>query len=174
MLNVSWPFPTMVKCSCKPNVARCHFSSAIMIIRWQMVLGRIVEVNGVNVNQENHKQVVARIKSIENETKLLGIVLFRNLTDAMQSTWFLVPKATLAITDRACQSEIISQPFRNYRHLGFFLLNYQTDILNKNPFSCWQNLRGLPQAEGHRGTEQSSICGSLLQHCDCSGGVEGN
>ena len=39
-----------------------------------MVLGRIVEVNGVNVNQENHKQVVARIKSIENETKLLGIV----------------------------------------------------------------------------------------------------
>ena len=35
---------------------------------------RIVEVNGVNVNQENHKQVVARIKSIENETKLLGIV----------------------------------------------------------------------------------------------------
>ena len=31
-------------------------------------------MNGVNVNQENHKQVVARIKSIENETKLLGIV----------------------------------------------------------------------------------------------------
>merc|ERR550525_491855 len=32
---------------------------------------RIVEVNGANVNQENHKQVVTRIKSIENETKLL-------------------------------------------------------------------------------------------------------
>ena len=31
-------------------------------------------MNGVNVNQENHKQVVARIKSIENETKLLGTV----------------------------------------------------------------------------------------------------
>ena len=39
-----------------------------------MVPLRIVEVNGVNVNQENHKQVVARIKSIETETKLLGIV----------------------------------------------------------------------------------------------------
>ena len=43
---------------------------------YQMTDGavRIVEVNGVNVNQENHKQVVARIKSIETETKLLGIV----------------------------------------------------------------------------------------------------
>ena len=36
------------------------------------VVGRIVEVNGANVNQENHKQVVTRIKSIENETRLLG------------------------------------------------------------------------------------------------------
>lgn len=34
---------------------------------------RIVEVNGANVNQENHKQVVARIKSVENETKLLVV-----------------------------------------------------------------------------------------------------
>ena len=38
------------------------------------VLARIVEVNGANVNQENHKQVVTRIKSIENETRLLGTV----------------------------------------------------------------------------------------------------
>ena len=38
------------------------------------VVGRIVEVNGANVNQENHKQVVTRIKSIENETRLLGTV----------------------------------------------------------------------------------------------------
>jgi len=34
---------------------------------------RIVEVNGANVNQENHKQVVTRIKSIENETRLLVV-----------------------------------------------------------------------------------------------------
>jgi len=32
-----------------------------------------VEVNGANVNQENHKQVVTRIKAIENETKLLVV-----------------------------------------------------------------------------------------------------
>ena len=38
------------------------------------VVARIVEVNGANVNQENHKQVVTRIKSIENETRLLGTV----------------------------------------------------------------------------------------------------
>ena len=57
----------------QPNVVRCHFFPCNYDN--QMTDGaRIVEVNGVNVNQENHKQVVARIKSIENETKLLGIV----------------------------------------------------------------------------------------------------
>lgn len=32
---------------------------------------RIIEVNGVNIANENHKQVVERIKAIANETKLL-------------------------------------------------------------------------------------------------------
>jgi Na(+)/H(+) exchange regulatory cofactor NHE-RF2 len=32
---------------------------------------RIVEVNGTNISNENHKQVVLRIKAIPNETKLL-------------------------------------------------------------------------------------------------------
>ncbi|PSN47880.1 hypothetical protein C0J52_01262 [Blattella germanica] len=34
---------------------------------------RIVEVNGVNISNENHKQVVQRIKAISNETKLLVV-----------------------------------------------------------------------------------------------------
>ena len=34
---------------------------------------RIVEVNGVNVGQENHKQVVQRIKAIPGEAKLLVV-----------------------------------------------------------------------------------------------------
>ena len=34
---------------------------------------RIVEVNDVNICHENHKQVVARIKAIENETRLLVV-----------------------------------------------------------------------------------------------------
>ena len=72
-----------------------------------MAPARIVEVNGVNVNQENHKQVVARIKSIENETKLLGIVQksdnLMNYCNAMQSMCFFVAKAT---------SNNISQIFR--------------------------------------------------------------
>lgn len=32
---------------------------------------RIIEVNGVNINNENHRQVVERIKAVPNETKLL-------------------------------------------------------------------------------------------------------
>ena len=31
---------------------------------------RIVEVNGINISQENHKQVVQRIKAVPNETIL--------------------------------------------------------------------------------------------------------
>lgn len=34
---------------------------------------RIVEVNGVNIANENHKQVVQRIKAIPNQTKLLVV-----------------------------------------------------------------------------------------------------
>lgn len=34
---------------------------------------RIIEVNGVNIANENHKQVVQRIKTISNETKLLVV-----------------------------------------------------------------------------------------------------
>lgn len=34
---------------------------------------RIIEVNGVNISNENHKQVVQRIKTIADETKLLVV-----------------------------------------------------------------------------------------------------
>lgn len=34
---------------------------------------RIIEVNGTNISNENHKQVVQRIKAISNETKLLVV-----------------------------------------------------------------------------------------------------
>lgn len=34
---------------------------------------RIIEVNGVNISNENHKQVVQRIKTIPHETKLLVV-----------------------------------------------------------------------------------------------------
>jgi hypothetical protein len=53
---------------------------------------RIVEVNGVNIANENHKQVVQRIKAISNETKLLVV-------DAEADKYFkahnVVIKATL-------------------------------------------------------------------------------
>ena len=34
---------------------------------------RVVEVNGVNINHENHKQVVKRIRLVKHETKLLVV-----------------------------------------------------------------------------------------------------
>ena len=55
--------------------SNCHEEdTASLVVKNQddICVLRIVEVNGVNVNQENHKQVVTRIKSMENETKLLG------------------------------------------------------------------------------------------------------
>ncbi len=34
---------------------------------------RIVEVNGTNISNENHQQVVQRIKAVQNETKMLVV-----------------------------------------------------------------------------------------------------
>merc|ERR1711981_970700 len=34
---------------------------------------RIIEVNGTNITQENHKQVVQRIKAVSDETRLLVV-----------------------------------------------------------------------------------------------------
>ncbi|KAK7788506.1 hypothetical protein R5R35_010280 [Gryllus longicercus] len=34
---------------------------------------KIIEVNGINISNENHKQVVQRIKAVPNETKLLVV-----------------------------------------------------------------------------------------------------
>ncbi|KAM7287269.1 hypothetical protein ISCGN_030960 [Ixodes scapularis] len=42
---------------------------------------RIVEVNGINISNENHKQVVERIKAVSNETKLLVV-------DPLADTWY--------------------------------------------------------------------------------------
>ncbi len=60
---------------------------------------RIIEVNGVNISQENHKQVVQRIKAISNETSLLvvdkstdeyykkqGIVVTSSLSSVLNSS----------------------------------------------------------------------------------------
>ncbi|CAD7001556.1 Na(+)/H(+) exchange regulatory cofactor NHE-RF1 [Ceratitis capitata] len=38
---------------------------------------RIIEVNGVNINQESHKQVVQRIKAMSNEVRLLIVLNVR-------------------------------------------------------------------------------------------------
>lgn len=45
---------------------------------------RIIEVNGINIGTETHKQVVERIKSVPNETKLLVIDPRADLNDAQQ------------------------------------------------------------------------------------------
>ncbi|KAG8195498.1 hypothetical protein JTE90_010801 [Oedothorax gibbosus] len=53
---------------------------------------RIIEVNGVNIANENHRQVVERIKSVANETKLLVV-------DEAADQWYkerkVVVKSTL-------------------------------------------------------------------------------
>lgn len=53
---------------------------------------RIIEVNGVNIANENHRQVVERIKSVSNETKLLVV-------DEEADAWYkerkVVVKSTL-------------------------------------------------------------------------------
>lgn len=52
---------------------------------------RIVEVNGVNIANENHRQVVERIKSVPDETKLLVV---DSETDAWYREQKIVPRST--------------------------------------------------------------------------------
>lgn len=51
------------------SIDRCSPAEAAGIL----IDDRIVAVNGVNIGNENHRQVVERIKSVANETKLLVI-----------------------------------------------------------------------------------------------------
>ncbi|RWS13434.1 Na(+)/H(+) exchange regulatory cofactor NHE-RF2-like protein [Dinothrombium tinctorium] len=49
---------------------------------------KIIEVNGVNISNENHRQVVERIKSVPNETKLLVV-------DESAEKWYKEKKLTI-------------------------------------------------------------------------------
>ena len=57
---------------------------------------RIIEVNLVNISNENHRQVVERIKSIPNETKLLVV-------DEVADKWYKEKK----IVVKSTQSNVI-------------------------------------------------------------------
>jgi hypothetical protein len=63
-----------------------------------------VEVNGINIANENHKQVVERIKAIPNDTRLLVV-------DAEADAWYKVQK----IVVRGTQKNVIylQNPARN-------------------------------------------------------------
>ncbi|RWS19402.1 Na(+)/H(+) exchange regulatory cofactor NHE-RF2-like protein, partial [Leptotrombidium deliense] len=49
---------------------------------------KIIEVNGVNIANENHRQVVERIKAVGNETKLLVV-------DESAEKWYKERKLTV-------------------------------------------------------------------------------
>ena len=72
---------------------------------------RIVEVNGTNIAQENHKQVVERIKAIANETRSDNIP---NLTTTVGSS------CSTALKRMPHDREVMGSNPR--RVLGFFLL----------------------------------------------------
>ncbi|GFY66627.1 hypothetical protein TNIN_323421 [Trichonephila inaurata madagascariensis] len=68
---------------------------------------RIIEVNGVNIANENHRQVVERIKSISNETKLLVV-------DEEADRWYkerkIVVKSTLPSVQ--CIKTPVPRPYK--------------------------------------------------------------
>ncbi|KAH8035615.1 hypothetical protein HPB51_007850 [Rhipicephalus microplus] len=63
---------------------------------------RIVEVNGINISNENHKQVVERIKAVPNETKLLVV---DPLADAWYKEHKIIVKSSLP-TVKQCQNPV--------------------------------------------------------------------
>ncbi|XP_077498897.1 membrane-associated guanylate kinase, WW and PDZ domain-containing protein 3-like isoform X2 [Amblyomma americanum] len=70
---------------------------------------RIVEVNGINISNENHKQVVERIKAVPNETKLLVV---DPLADAWYKDHKIIIKNSLP-TVKQCQNPVPRPGKRN-------------------------------------------------------------
>lgn len=70
---------------------------------------RIVEVNGINISNENHKQVVERIKAVPNETKLLVV---DPLADAWYKEHKIIVKSSLP-TVKQCQNPVPRPGKRN-------------------------------------------------------------
>jgi Na(+)/H(+) exchange regulatory cofactor NHE-RF2 len=62
---------------------------------------RIIEVNGVNISQENHKQVVQRIKAVPNETKLL--VVDKTTDDYYKKAGILVKSSLSSVWKRSSE-----------------------------------------------------------------------
>ncbi|KAH6940783.1 hypothetical protein HPB50_006550 [Hyalomma asiaticum] len=93
---------------------------------------RIVEVNGINISNENHKQVVERIKAVPNETKLLVV---DPLADAWYKEHKIIIKSTLA-TVKQCHNPVPRpgkvQPTRtvNYGAPRFVPFFFKTCYLN--------------------------------------------
>ncbi|XP_075529154.1 uncharacterized protein LOC142560739 isoform X1 [Dermacentor variabilis] len=70
---------------------------------------RIVEVNGINISNENHKQVVERIKAVPNETKLLVV---DPLADAWYKEHKIIVKNSLP-TVKQCRNPVPRPGKRN-------------------------------------------------------------
>ncbi|XP_049275237.1 Na(+)/H(+) exchange regulatory cofactor-like protein nrfl-1 isoform X2 [Rhipicephalus sanguineus] len=70
---------------------------------------RIVEVNGINISNENHKQVVERIKAVPNETKLLVV---DPLADAWYKEHKIIIKSSLP-TVKQCHNPVPRPGKRN-------------------------------------------------------------
>ena len=82
---------------------------------------RIVEVNGVNIGNENHQQVVSRIKSGGDETTLLVV-------SVEADNWFKEQKRIIksdlpgvVFSSAARNSEPEPEPGKSYCH--FFIVN---------------------------------------------------
>ena len=62
-----------------------------------------MEVNGTNISQENHKQVVQRIKAIPNETKLLVV---DKIGEEIYKKAGIVVRSSMANTVVKCSEDI--------------------------------------------------------------------
>ena len=77
---------------------------------------RIIEVNGVNINHENHKQVVQRIKTMPNETTLL--VVDKEAEMFYKQNEIIVTGAMRNISIMSSDPDDDDQHHNNQQHLG--------------------------------------------------------
>ena len=107
---------------------------------------RIIEVNDVNISQENHKQVVQRIKAIPNETKLLVI---DKIGEDMYKKAGVVVRSSMVNTVTQCSEDIngnnepkeviVGYEMKNHEHENREVEDQESSTAVTNSISSTEN-----------------------------------
>lgn len=129
---------------------------------------RLVEVNGVNINSENHAQIKARI---EASSEVLVLLVVPDSEYEWYETRKLVPRSNQSNVIH-CTNEVNAE---NYTSSSRLVNRHQSDVARNERVSLWANSRAasIPasQVDGTRTVESHQANGKIEQGSGSSSSV---